>query len=479
MSADHLSRDLKSILTSFIDLLECDGGSIFTVAKSGHGESKLVFRAMITQSVEITEVPEALKHMAFAIDDTTLVGRTGLNRFVYEESYLESEASGPKSVTDDLIHYETKSILSAPLVTPRGDLVGVVQLVNKAPDSEGKERSFGDRDARLCGIVSQQAALSIENSMLLHEQEKILDGFVNACVTAIETRDPVTSGHSQRVCDLTLGLADAVNKTRSGSLAFVSFSDTQIREIRYAAMLHDIGKISVKEQILNKEKKLFPWELELIDMRLKMMKTAIRAEFKGKEEQIELHRQLREIERAWAMIQAANEPTVLPQEVSQGIIELTKLEVHVEDHSTCCALTPEESEKLRIARGSLTKAERIEIERHVAFTYEILKMVPWSRGLEHVPLIAHRHHEKLDGTGYPLGKQADQIPMQSRMLTICDIYDALTAKDRPYKASVPVEKAIAILEDEVRQGKLDHVLCQLFVEAKVFMIPQHKVKKSA
>ena len=181
------------------------------------------------------------------------------------------------------------------------------------------------------------------------------------------------------------------------------------------------------------------------------------------------------------MILAANEPSLLPQEVSTGIIELTKLQVHLGDGEVCCALHDHEKDRLCIQRGSLSREERLEIEKHVSFTYEILKMVPWSRGLESVPQIAHRHHEKLDGSGYPLKVKGEEIPIQSRMLTICDIYDALTAKDRPYKAAVPLEKALGILEEEVKQGKLDALLFQLFVESKAYLISgdSSSVKKAA
>ena len=364
-------------------------------------------------------------------------------------------------------------MLTAPLLTPRGDLVGVVQLVNKLPSDLETEAVFDLKDERLCAIVSAQAALAIENSTLLIEQEKILDGFVNACVTAIEARDPVTAGHSQRVCDLALSLASAVNHTNTGSLSLIHFNQIQLRELRYAAMLHDIGKISVREDVLKKEKKLYPWELAQIEMRFKMMKMAIKSEFSGENHLLELARKIKELDQAWSMIKAANEPTVLPVEVSQNILELTKMQVLVDPEAGefCCALHAEESERLRITRGSLSKEERVEIEKHVSFTYEILKMVPWSRGLENVPVIAHRHHEKLDGSGYPSRVKSEDIPLQSRMLTICDIYDALTAKDRPYKAAVPLDKALSILEDEVKQGKLDAVLYQLFIDSKAYQIP--------
>lgn len=485
MSYESLSRDLHTILNSYLDLVGCDGGSIYTLQKNLQGESVLIFKAMVTRSAGIRNVPDSLKSVVFRLDESSLVGKTGLYQQMFKETYSQitskmtadgSEVISNRSFTDQVINYTTRNILSAPLITPRGDLVGVVQLINKIPGDFESDSEFDAKDERLCTIVSAQAALAIENSTLLYEQEKLLDGFVNACVTAIEARDPVTSGHSQRVCDLTLNLAEMVNKTNRGSLGLIHFSPTQMRELRYAAMLHDIGKISVKEDLLKKEKKLFPHEMEMIEMRFKLMRVALKNQYATSKNDLELAKHLRELDKAMTIIKTANEPSLLPQEVCESIVDLTKLEVKIDEHETCCALHAFEKERLCIPRGSLSTAERIEIEKHVSFTYEILKMVPWNRGLENVPVIAHRHHEKLDGSGYPQHVKAEEIPIQSRMLTICDIYDALTAKDRPYKAAVPVDKALAILEDEVKQGKLDAVLYKLFIDSKAYLIPGTQAK---
>ena len=486
MSYEPLSRDLNSILNSFLDLIGCDGGSIYTMQKNLQGEQVLVFKSMITRSANIDAVPEELKSLVFRLDETTLVGKTGLLQKVFKETYAapskseEVDVNRSESWNDVVQHYYTRNILSAPLITPRGHLVGVVQLINKIPFNIDLSVGFDEKDERLCAVVSGQAALAIENSALVYEQEKILEGFVNACVTAIEARDPVTSGHSQRVCDLTLSLADAVNRECRGPLAFVEFSSVQMRELRYAAMLHDIGKISVKEHILQKEKKLFPWELEVIEMRFRMMKAAVGFQYAGEKDILEKARKVKELERALLMIKTANEPSLLPQEVSEGIAELTKMQVKIDDGEFCCALHQREKDILSIKKGSLSVQERLEMEKHVSFTYEILKMVPWGRGLERVPEIAHYHHEKLDGTGYPLGVKSESISTQSRMLAVCDIYDALTAKDRPYKAAVSTEVALKILGDEVKQGKLDALLYQLFVDSKAYEIAiKPAVKKVA
>ena len=236
-------------------------------------------------------------------------------------------------------------------------------------------------------------------------------------------------------------------------------------------MLHDIGKISVREDILQKEKKLFPWEMQIIEMRFKMMKMATKTELSGEKNELERARKLKEFDRALIMIKAANEPTLLPQEVSEGINELTKMQVQIDEEEYCCALHAAEKTRLCIPKGSLSAEERLEIEKHVSFTYEILKMVPWGRGLERVPDIAHYHHEKLDGSGYPMGVKSESISTQSRMLAICDIYDALTAKDRPYKAAVSIDIALKILNDEVKQGKLDALLYKLFIDSKAYELP--------
>lgn len=398
------------------------------------------------------------------------MGRTATQKQCFQVSFAEQvqgihDRSGSKKV-DSILHYVTRNILSAPLVTPRGDLVGVCQLLNKNASEGVAHPDFDARDERLFSIVAGQAALAIENSLLLEEQEKLLEGFVNACVTAVEARDPTTSGHSKRVADYTVALAEAVNRAQTGPLRDTQFNAHQLREIRFAAMLHDIGKISVKESVLMKEKKLQPYELEMIRMRLKLMRSNLklheRVSGESQREAIE------KVDFAWSHITQANEPHVLPTEVGGLIQELQGLKVLTEEGEELSALTREEGFKLAILKGSLTSEERVEIERHVTNTYEILKMVPWSKGLEAVPEIAYRHHEKLDGSGYPCKCVASQIPVQSRMLTICDIHDALTADDRPYKRALPIEKALEILAAEVARNKLDPTLFQVFLEARIF-----------
>ncbi|HYR86812.1 MAG TPA: HD domain-containing phosphohydrolase [Terriglobia bacterium] len=470
---DNLKKILDTTLLSFLDLVQCDAGSVFTVRKNAEGEQVLTFEAMITRSISLRGVPTDLRSLQFKIDDSSLVGKTAVHR----KPILLNPAGGDGQIfssVDRILNYSTRNIFSGPLITPRGDLVGVVQLLNKlpkdgtpfSPQDTSPLPNFDEKDERLFSIIAGQSALAIENSLLLEEQERLIEGFVNACVTAIEARDPVTSGHSKRVSNYTVGLAEAVNRTDAGLLRDIVFTASQLRELRFASMLHDVGKIGVKEEILQKQKKLQPHEIEIISMRLKLMRAQLM--FRQQAERKNYADAIARIDQAWKQVVEANEPSILRRATASLLKDLRSLKVPFDTGEILTAVTEEESRKLSITRGSLSESERLEIESHVTKTFEILKMIPWSKGLEQVPDIAYKHHEKLDGSGYPNRIAAEDIPPQTRMMTICDIYDALTADDRPYKSAMPVEKALDIVGAHVRAGKLDAAYFDIFVQAKIY-----------
>src|SRR5437867_4560744 len=309
----NLQKTLDTTLESFLDLVGCDGGSVYTVRKNSDGEEILKFEAMITRSINLRGVPEHLRSLEFQINDSSAVGRTAAHRKPLLLNMISGEVS-PR--VGNMLNYPTRNIFSGPLITPRGDLVGVVQLLNKLPQDEtsfdpyatSPLRNFDKQDERLFAVIAGQAALAIENSLLLEEQERLIEGFVNACVTAIEGRDPVTSGHSMRVSNYTVGLAEAVNRTDTGPLRDVFFTPTQVREIRFASMLHDVGKIGVKEEILQKEKKLLPHELEVISMRLKLMRAQMT--FLERTEKANYGETIERVDTAWRRLVEANEPSV-------------------------------------------------------------------------------------------------------------------------------------------------------------------------
>ncbi|MBI2017109.1 MAG: GAF domain-containing protein, partial [Candidatus Rokubacteria bacterium] len=397
---------------------------------------------------------------------------------------------------DEKFDYRTKSMLVVPMKTPQGETIGALQLINCKPDfglrlrspaeAERVVRPFSARHERLANSLASQAAVALSNSRLYESIRQLFEGFVKAAVTAIESRDPTTSGHSFRVANLTVGLASVVDRVATGPYGATRFSADEMMELRYAALLHDFGKVGVREQVLVKAKKLYPGDLERIRERVQLIKRSLELRYTGRKLEYllargrrrygeeaaaldaELAQYLAELDDSLDRIVLANEPAVLPRDFAA---EIERLALRAfEDHlgRRHAVITPEEAAVLAIPRGSLTPEEYKEIQSHVVHTYQFLAQIPWTKEFRRIPEIARSHHEKLDGTGYPYGMKGEVIPVQSKMMTIADIYDALTAADRPYKKAVPVETALDILQAERRAGQVDAALLDLFLEAKVY-----------
>jgi HD-GYP domain-containing protein (c-di-GMP phosphodiesterase class II) len=375
-------------------------------------------------------------------------------------------------------------------------IIGVLQLINRKrqfdavlatpADVERQVVPYSKRAVELVTALAGQAAVAIENSRLYEEIEKLFEGFVLAAVHAIEQRDPTTYGHSGRVAGMTVTLAEVVDRANDGPYRNVRFTREQVREIRYAALLHDFGKVGVREQVLIKAKKLYPPDLALVRQRYAFIRRTAEREFwrqraeyleghgkKGYEsfvEQLEeAHRtELKELDRFMEVVLQANEPSILPEGSFEELQRWTQRTYQALDGTAEPFLGPDEVRFLTIRKGSLDEGERLEIESHVTHTFQFLQRIPWTRELQQIPLIAYGHHEKLDGRGYPRRVTGDAIPIQTRIMTISDIYDALTAQDRPYKRAVAPERAMDILTQEVKEGQLDAELFRLFIEGKVF-----------
>ncbi|HEU4569251.1 MAG TPA: HD domain-containing phosphohydrolase, partial [Gemmatimonadales bacterium] len=316
--------------------------------------------------------------------------------------------------------------------------------------------------------------------------ERLFEGFVKAAVTAIEQRDPTTSGHSLRVAQMTVALAEAVDRTDQGAYRLTRFSPEQVREIRYAGLLHDFGKVGVREQVLVKAKKLYPADLGLVRLRQAFLYRTAQWEFeRARADFLERHgsegyapfldglrarfdAERDTLERFLRVVMDSNEPTVLAEGNFEALREFAERTYESLDGTALPWLTGDEVRYLSIRKGSLDEAERLEIESHVTHTYWFLRNIPWTKELQGIPDIAHGHHEKLDGSGYPRRVTAPAIPVQTRMMTISDIFDALTASDRPYKRALPLTRALDIMADEVKGGQLDADLFRIFVDAKAF-----------
>ena len=314
---------------------------------------------------------------------------------------------------------------------------------------------------------------------LKNDIERLFEGFVNASVTAIESRDPSTSGHSSRVADLTVGLAEAVNQTPNGRFGSLFFNPLQLREIRYASLLHDFGKVGVREQVLVKAKKIEGERLESIYQRLHqrtleaMRENMLDAWGKGQVFDHDLVARLlgqqeEETSRLMELVRRSNEPTVLPQEVALELNQLGDLTYQHWSGEPRTLIDQRDLELLRIPKGSLSEAERDEIQNHVTYTYRFLSQIPWTSELAGVPEIAWAHHERLNGKGYPRQLKEEDIPVQSKLMAVSDVYDALTAADRPYKAAVSVERSLQILEQEAKINLLDTEVLRIFMEARIY-----------
>jgi len=274
-----------------------------------------------------------------------------------------------------------------------------------------------------------------------------------------------------------------VDQASSGPFGDRRFTKDEILEIRYASLLHDFGKVGVKEKYLLKKAKLYSIHFELVEQRFEYILQSLEVELlETKMRQIAAgaaREAVDETDRTYAarraeiiqlreVVRHANKPTVLEEVGAQAIEELGRRRYRDLAGEERPYLRPDEVEALSVRKGSLTHDEREAINEHVSLTYEFLNQLPWTGELKRVAAIAWAHHEKLDGSGYPRGLRASEIPIQPRMMTISDIFDALVAADRPYKKAVPVPKALDILRDEARDGKLDKDLLGIFIEAKIY-----------
>ncbi len=487
---------LEQILLKSREITAADAGSLYLVERGKEHEvtDDDRLRFMLTQNDSV-QVP--FEQFTMPLNQTSIAGYVALaGQVVSVADAYQLPAGTPYSISrsfDETSGYRTKSMLVVPMCDHQDKVIGVLQLINKKRDPRAMLRHaalvdenvvpFTSVDEELVSSLASQAAVAFENTLLIAGIKNLFDSFVRASVTAIEARDPTTSGHSERVAVLTVGLAEVIDRLDGGRFRDVRFSADQLQEIRYASLLHDFGKVGVREKVLIKGKKLYVGEMMVIRQRFAYIKRTLEAELLRAQVEVlrtgapperldqlqaDLARRSGEVDDILRRILTANEPALLEDENFRILMDLpSKHFVDLEGQSQPY-LTSNELSALSIRRGSLSEQERREIESHVTHTFRFLSQIPWTGEYRRIPEIAYAHHEKLDGSGYPRRLRSDDIPLQSKMMTISDIYDALVAWDRPYKKAVPVTRALDILHEEAGSGKLDRELLGLFVEAKVW-----------
>jgi HD-GYP domain-containing protein (c-di-GMP phosphodiesterase class II) len=492
-------RDVDSLLSLILskarEITNADAGSLYLMEESESGEKHLRFKLTQNDSIRFL-----FKESTIPLAETSMAGHVALRgaainlsdayKIPPERPYRFNNSFDRNS------GYRTRSVLTLPMRNARDQILGVLQLINckrnasarlkTAADVKREVIPFSANSVNLGLSLASQAAVAYENGKLYDEIQRLFEGFVGASVTAIEQRDPATSGHSFRVSSLTLGLAEIVDAVQAGKYKAIHFTREQMKEIRYAALLHDFGKVGVREDVLVKAKKLYPWQLDLVKSRFDFISKGIEAGAALKKLELILERgreataselaaldkefanRLREVDNDLKFVLEVNEPTVLHSAVLDRIDKIARQTFTDSKGAAHPYLSENEVTMLSIPRGSLDEDERRQIESHVTYTFKFLEEIPWTRELRGIPRIARAHHEKLNGKGYPDGLHEADIPLATKMMTICDIFDALNAADRPYKAAVPVDRALKILEESVRENELDPELFRLFLEAKVY-----------
>ncbi|MCL2706135.1 MAG: GAF domain-containing protein [Spirochaetaceae bacterium] len=480
------SKLLNYIVVKACEITKADAGSLYLLdVNKETGESSMIFKISHNDSnkTDFTEFRMPLVKKSIS----GYVAITG-KALKLDDAYIippDVEYGFNKSY-DIKTNYRTKSMLTVPMKNYKDKVIGVIQLINKKTkrhiiltDQKSVEEGvidFDKLDEEIILSLASLAAVSLDNNFLYNEIEKLFDSLVLASVKAIEQRDPTTGGHSSRVALYTIALAEAVAKDND-LFHQINYSDDQLKGLKYACLLHDFGKVGVRENVLVKSKKLYPGMLEHILLRLdnlisnvkiktletKIMLNKTDPSYKDQIKEIDLKEavEIQKLEKYREVVVKANEPAVLDSEPEKILSE-------IKNETGNNIISEKEFEYLSIKKGNLTKTEREEIMSHVSHTYDFLKNIPWPESMEWIPEVAKWHHETLDGSGYPDGKHKEELPLESRLMAIADIFDALTASDRPYKKSLTVEQALKIIGEEAKKGKLDSELVDLFIKKEIY-----------
>ena len=383
--------------------------------------------------------------------------------------------TGPKKY-DELTGYRTQSMLVIPMTDHTDKVLGVLQLIN-ALSPEGERIPFDVKYEAMVRSLASQAAVAINNAQLIKDIENLFKAVVHYTVKAIDARSPHTAGHSSRVAKLSRRIAEDINLQTSGPFADLHYSDDQLEEIWIAGIMHDVGKIGVPEEVLEKRNKLDGAKYTVVLDRLQKIKelAILRAQLRnstnGHAEDYQDEQLAGELQ-AWdedhEFILWVNKPGFLAPEKKEQLDGIAaKTYIDGEGHEQPY-LTEEELLNFSVVKGNLTDEERKTIQHHVVETSKLLRKLPFTEKLANVPLYAGSHHEWPNGKGYPLGLSGDEIPLPAKMMCIADVWDALTAQDRPYKPPIPPDKSKQILLGGAEQGEFDKDIVELFINHKLW-----------
>jgi HD-GYP domain-containing protein (c-di-GMP phosphodiesterase class II) len=500
----NLNALLEKILLAVKAITRADGGTLYLVEGEG-AEQVLRFEIVRTASLDIAmggttgnPIPFYPIHLFKNGDPNTsmvaafaaLTGQTVNIADAYTEEGFDF--SGTRAF-DAKTGYRSQSFLTVPMKNHEAEIIGVLQLINCGDPDSGEIVPFSPSDQRLAESLASQAAIALTNRALINQLEQLFESFINMINEAIDEKSPYTGGHCQRVPTLTMMLAEAVNDTLDGPLSEFTMTEKDRYELRIAGLLHDCGKITTPVHVVDKATKLETIfdRINLVDTRFEVLKRD--AEIDALNKKLELARaagidEITRRDRTYAIdeelrdtVRQIEEDRKFLRRCNIGSESMTKEEqdrVHQIGlgykwrdpvGNTADFLTDDELKNLVISRGTLTQEEREIINHHIVSTIKMLEALPWPKHLRNVPEYAGGHHERMDGKGYPRGLTRDQMSVQARVMGIADIFEALTAKDRPYKKGKTLSESLSILGKFKLNGHIDPDLFDVFIRRRVYV----------
>jgi len=484
LSAERdINRLLETILTAAKSITRADGGTLYRLTE----DRMLRFEILRTSSLKYylggttgNAVPfypiqlidkDGKPNHSMVAAYSALTGKTVNIADAYTAEGFDF--TGTRNF-DKKTGYRSKSFLSVPMANHENEIIGVLQLINALDPKTGEIVPFSPSDQRLAESLASQAAIALTNRMLINQLENLFESFINLINSAIDEKSPYTGGHCQRVPALTMMLAEAVNETSSGPLSDFQMSDKDRYELKIAGLLHDCGKVTTPVHVVDKATKLEAIydRIHLIDTRFEILKRDAEIamlQAGTPEARAACRERLRQLEEDRMFLRAAN---IGAERMHEDDIERVKriAEYRWTDISGHEAkfLSEDELKNLTIRAGTLTAEERQVINHHIVATIKMLEALPWPRHLKNVPEYAGGHHERMDGRGYPRGLKREQMSVQARVMGIADIFEALTAKDRPYKKGKTLSESLEILGKFSLNGHIDPVLFDVFVRTRVY-----------
>lgn len=491
---NNLDKLLEMILTEAKNFTNADGGTLYLMTDD---EKYLKFNVVETESLgikmggtmgEITWPPLSLHKEDGSENREMVAALCALDgELVNIEDVYEAEGfnfEGTKKF-DEGTGFRSKSMLVIPMKNYENEVIGVCQLLNRQDPTTGEVVAFSKDDEVSTMSLASQAAVAITNAKLIHDLRNLLESFIRSIATAIDAKSPYTGGHVRKVAEITMIIVNAINEDKSGVFKDVTYDYDQLNELRIAALMHDVGKITTPEYVVDKSTKLETIydRIGVVQTRFEVLKRDLKIEYmekiyklhekkdKAKVEALkeEYKTKAAELEEDLKFLETANIGGEFMADEKIERVKKIAERTWVENGEAKPLLTENEVENITIRKGTLTEAERLKINDHARMSLEMLNKLPFPKKLRRVPEIAGGHHEKLNGKGYPQGLTADELSLEARVLALADIFEALTASDRPYKDAKKLSEVVKIIGFMVKDYELDEDLVNFFYDRKLHL----------